>query len=423
MRRYTFPGLGEYQEPAEELMRSKQPVVLYGFNQSGRKVFRVLRKKQIPVVAILDLYQVNILKEYDGVPVISPESFDGYDKDYLYLICSNRYFDEMKENLQRHGCFRILPYYAVYCNETFTYDEMVYDGNTGDGFLPLCQIAQRAGDNRKIRGMGLQDACVIDSIDVVITEKCSLRCKNCCNLMQYFERPRHAEMDKVLMAMERLLASVDYIYEIRLIGGEPFVNREWHHYIRAFLKYENFGCVIVYTNGTVLPDREQTEILRNPRVFTRVSDYGIASQKTDQLIQILREQECFYSVEKVTEWTDCGQIVSGEHSVAELTKQYRECCMSGCLSLKDEKIFLCPFAGNLYALKAIPEEESDYIDLSVPVERETLRKRITDIPEKQFIRACGYCMGRPMGSATIPAAEQCGRPPAYQRKEGAGHEP
>ena len=36
---------------------------------------------------------------------------------------------------------------------------------------------------------------IVKSIDVQITEKCSLKCKDCCNLMQYYERPQDSNLE------------------------------------------------------------------------------------------------------------------------------------------------------------------------------------------------------------------------------------
>ncbi len=407
MKEYRFPNLGEYQKPAEELLGRCRPIVLYGFNEAGKKTYEVLKSRNISVSLILDLFQADKLKEYEGIPVVSPERFTQYNREALYLICSNRYFEEMRDTLYGYGCGNVLPYYAVYCNRRFSYEE----------FRDVYQIAQRADDNRKIAEMSLENSCLIDTIDVVITEKCSLKCRNCSNLMQYFKEPKNAEIDDVLEEVSCLLDSVDYIHEIRILGGEPFANPKWHEYVHPLLKYNNFGCIIIYTNGTILPKPEQMEVFRDKRVFLSISDYGEVSRRKEELVNFMCEKEYFYSIAKVTEWTDCGRIAYCARSDEELEKMYHECCMSGCLSLKDKKIFACPFAGNLLALGAIPEEESEYISISPDMGKDETRRVLKEFQQKKYIRACQYCMGRPIGTKTIPAAEQCSEPLDYQRKD------
>ena len=33
-------------------------------------------------------------------------------------------------------------------------------------------------------------------MDVVITERCSLKCKDCANLMQYYEKPQNSDLER-----------------------------------------------------------------------------------------------------------------------------------------------------------------------------------------------------------------------------------
>lgn len=42
------------------------------------------------------------------------------------------------------------------------------------------------------------------SIDVVITEKCSLKCKDCSNLMQYYEKPEDISYEKIVLDFDKL---------------------------------------------------------------------------------------------------------------------------------------------------------------------------------------------------------------------------
>lgn len=405
-KRYKFPNLGSYQLLAQELIKGGQSVVIYGFNEAGKRAYNILKEKKIRVVAILDLYQSEVLQEHEGINVYSPDDFQDYRDDFIYLVCSNRYFDEMRNILIGKGCKNILPHYAVYCDREFTYDE----------YINVYQIAQRANDNRKIEEKHLQDACIIDTLDVVITEKCSLKCKNCSNLMQYFVNPQNESLCDVTKIFEALLNTVDYIHEIRILGGEPFANVEWHKYVEALLKYDNFGCILVYSNGTILPKEEQLQVFSDERVFLTISDYGEISRKKHEVVETMRASEYFYSIAKVSEWIDCGRIVYRVRTEDELRHMYHECCMSGCLSLKGGKIFACPFAGNLHALGAISDKESDYVDIALSTEQGELKEKIAWIQRKEYIAACQYCPGRPIGVKNIPAAEQCNKPLPYERK-------
>jgi molybdenum cofactor biosynthesis enzyme MoaA len=62
-------------------------------------------------------------------------------------------------------------------------------------------------------------------MDVVISERCSLKCVDCSNLMQFYESPQDISFNEILRDFDALLERVNHIYEIRLIGGELFMNK------------------------------------------------------------------------------------------------------------------------------------------------------------------------------------------------------
>ena len=50
------------------------------------------------------------------------------------------------------------------------------------------------------------------SLDVMITTKCSLKCRNCSNLMQYYTDPKNTSLEKIVTALDVLNKNVDYIF-------------------------------------------------------------------------------------------------------------------------------------------------------------------------------------------------------------------
>lgn len=83
---------------------------------------------------------------------------------------------------------------------------------------------------------------------------------------------------------------------------------------------------------------------------------------------------------------------------------------------KDETIFGCPFAGNAYALRAIPSAVDEYIDLQ-GMDAEKLREAIKSFQKKTYFKICNYCKGRPKNFADIPAAIQAKQVLPYHRYE------
>lgn len=46
----------------------------------------------------------------------------------------------------------------------------------------------------KLKSLEEKDAVILNSIDFIVTERCSLRCRDCSNLMQYYKNPVDEDM-------------------------------------------------------------------------------------------------------------------------------------------------------------------------------------------------------------------------------------
>ena len=103
----------------------------------------------------------------------------------------------------------------------------------------------------------------LNSLDIVLTEKCSLKCKHCSNLMQYYEKPIDNEFDDIILSIENFFGNIDYCYEIRLIGGEPLLFKKIDKVIEKLMIHSNkFGKIIIYTNGTIVPKGDRINALK-----------------------------------------------------------------------------------------------------------------------------------------------------------------
>ena len=106
--------------------------------------------------------------------------------------------------------------------------------------------------------------------------------------MQYYKSPVNADIDLMINSMIKLFDVGATIGELRTIGGEPFVNRDIDKLLR-FLndRQENHGKTIVYTNGTIIPSKSTTELLKNLNAFIDISNYGELSRRYEELVSHL----------------------------------------------------------------------------------------------------------------------------------------
>jgi hypothetical protein len=234
----------------------------------------------------------------------------------------------------------------------------------------------------------------LHSVDLIITERCSLKCKDCSNLMQYYEHPKDVGTAELLNSIDQLFSVVDEVNEVRVIGGEPFMNKDWHIIVKRLLEEPKLHYVVIYTNGTIVPDH--LDALVNDKVMVLVTDYGHRNTKT--LIAELKDHGIPCRIEKVGGWTACGEVKKHNRSRLNNEKVFRECCVHNLTNLSNGKLYRCPFEANAVRLGLIPDEGQ-------PI---TTRDDIKAYIEKQSINACDWCNGRPFGAPEITPAIQKG---------------
>ena len=238
----------------------------------------------------------------------------------------------------------------------------------------------------------------LKSLDLVITERCSLKCKECSNLMQYYTLPKNFNTEQILHSIDILSKNVDEINEVRLIGGEPLINKDWNIITKHLLKFNNIKNVIIYTNGTIVPTQIQLEKIKDYKLMFSISNYEKLSKNINKLKELLHRNNIRCEIKKVTEWTDCGIIKKHNRSSIENNTLFKECCVKNLFTLIEYKLYRCPFSANLNNLKRIKEDRVINI-----------KDKDTILPFLHSIKAplaCDYCNGRLYTSKIIKVAEQ-----------------
>jgi organic radical activating enzyme len=247
------------------------------------------------------------------------------------------------------------------------------------------------------------------SVDIVITEKCSLKCKDCSNLMQFYSSPEDHSYSKVSDGFSELVNSIDSILEVRLIGGEPFMNKEIYEFIDFFMLQEKILKVVVYTNATIkLKDEKLEKYSNNPKLVFSITDYGPLSKATNLVLNVLNNLGIAYRSEPPNNWTDSGRIIEERLDKNSNQEIFEKCCAKNTFTLMSEKLFRCPFAANAEKLNAIPSSETNGIFTnSHPTKMKAF------IENETYIDACAYCNGRSHDMLEIVPAIQAKAPMHY----------
>ena len=171
--------------------------------------------------------------------------------------------------------------------------------------------------------------------------------------MQYYENPIDITYEELCNDLDDLCEIADEINEIRIIGGDPLMNRDFHKIISYAASKNKVNKVVVYTNGTICPSVEKIIAIANPKVFVFITTYGNLSKKTDPLKALLTKFGIPFNCQPAYGWTDCASIEDQRRNENNLSETFKNCCAKHFTTITMGRLFRCPFSANVERLSAI----------------------------------------------------------------------
>jgi len=242
---------------------------------------------------------------------------------------------------------------------------------------------------------------------VTITERCTLKCKECMNLMPYYKNPRHYDWVDIKKAIDRLF-EVTAFDEICMEGGEAFLHPNIADFLEYLIDSPKVKRITPITNGTMLPDERTLNALSHPKVSVRISNYKEHSAKLEELKTLFDQRGVDYFV-MLQRWYKCAGVNFYDRTPEQLQDLYVNCCKSdGTPFLWNGRLYKCQFAASTNQLGVIPNATEGSIDLlSDSLNPEELKEQVDAFFTRENpIDACNYCAGRGYHTELIPIAEQ-----------------
>lgn len=229
----------------------------------------------------------------------------------------------------------------------------------------------------------------VKQVELVLTTKCTLRCKECANLMQYYNRPYDIEVDSVCKAIKNLLNKVDEIDTVVLVGGEPLLYKNLHIVVEELIRERKVKAVDIYTNGSIVPAESVLAILRNSKCKLIISDYGKISGKKHDLVKACKTRKIKYHLKnKDLHWGYVGNMECRNRKERQLKKQFRK-CGNPCRSILNGKLFYCPRASHGDDLGYAVAKKGEYVNLlNAGVSAEEIMRILYS---SHYFTACNYC--------------------------------
>jgi organic radical activating enzyme len=388
-------------------------IVLYGAGTLGQLTQFALAKHDLKADYFCDNDEVKQGKENHGVFVISSNELIKLGRDSHIFVCNN--YPDSIEQLEKLGLKNI--YSCVELLESTDFSLVRLDSSLARLDTQLIKIEREIAIYKTswIKNT-VSSKLDMKYLDVVVTEICSLKCKDCSNLMQYYKKPQHSDLDILLSSLTRIMKCVDHLCEFRVLGGEPLVNKDVYKVIEKLTSFENVDKVIIYTNATIVPKGGDLECLKHEKIIFDISNYGSDSRKHDLLIDTLKANNIAFQTRIVDVWTDSGEIRYREETETELFNKFNNCCVKDNMSLMHGNLYRCPFSANGAVLKAIPHKSSDVVDVADEnICLDELKGHIFDLyNNRKYITPCTYCNGRDLSTPLIKAAIQIKKPLQFE---------
>lgn len=230
----------------------------------------------------------------------------------------------------------------------------------------------------------------LNYIEVPITTKCSLRCKECSNLIQYYRHGSFFDDKEIVNDIYRLCQAAEKVEMLRILGGEPLLHPHLKDIIEGLLKIKKVNNIQIVTNGTMLFKESMIPVLRNRRISVDISNYGNVSRNYKELIRQLKRNGIQFHTHKELVWTEQGDFAYRNRTQVELEHILKTCKMD-CVSILDGNLHLCPRSSNGHDLKIFNADMHDFVDLRTCVTKRELREKLFYLLNRKSIIACNYC--------------------------------
>ncbi len=341
----------------------KKTIVVYGAGKVGRQIGNALKSKEIDDFIYCDAYIEE--DSFIGKKIIRPESVSKFSN---IIIGSSYYIIDIYKKLQKLG---------INNNFIFTANNLFCESKRIDNRHSLVELNINHSYEQAISSLNayLNDGYVIEHLDLIITEICTLNCEACGSLMPLYVKPQNCDEENVIKGLDALLKSNCYIKELCIIGGEPFVNQKLMKQI--LVKYKDnrqIATFMTISNGTLLPTKEVlTAMKSNGKFIVVFSNYGNLSKAQEKAVQLLDE----YGIESAIEtkedivghegriWIDYGKVKHYDFKYDKHQNMFLNCNERlMCTTLLNGKLFLCPRIAHAVNLGLIPSGlQGNYLDL------------------------------------------------------------
>ena len=203
---------------------------------------------------------------------------------------------------------------------------------------------------------------VLPYLEVNVIDICNLNCKGCTHFSNLFSGD--TEMDLVRFTADlHQIAQYLHVLSIRLLGGEPLLNKHLIDYVKIARNELPFTEIHIVSNGLLLLQQSESffAVMREHNVRMDISAYPPTQKIKDKLCAILEKQKISYHISKPV--IQFYRTLNSQGK-SNLEHAHEVCAQSYCAFLRNGKIYPCPFAGMIYKYIECFHMEEFNVDLN-----------------------------------------------------------
>ncbi len=238
-----------------------------------------------------------------------------------------------------------------------------------------------------------------EDITILVTEKCTLKCRDCAPCYPYLKNARHRSFEEVKEDIDLLFSKADYIWDLIFTGGEPFLNKEFGRMLEYVMEHyaSQYHHIQIISNATIIPSDDICETLKSTGGYISISDYTCVNDRLkNKLSRFTEKMDTYgirYEIPQVDSWCDFGFRAKDhpEKSSEELIDMF-DACRSTCRAFHEGKFIFCVPA--MYASRAVYENEPVDTDCCFESgDKNEIMEWNLGYSEKGYLNMCAKCFG------------------------------
>lgn len=240
--------------------------------------------------------------------------------------------------------------------------------------------------------------CISPSLSCVITQKCTLRCKNCGAFVPENASPITFPFERIVDDIRKYCSAFDLVHHIAIQGGEPFLHRHIKEILNGIASIPNLLFVDFVTNGTIVPRSIDLDAIAQIGGGVIISDYGAASKKITQVANCCKKHNIFTDYYRYSgdDWYVCTTpIYANQRDISQNDLIFQTCIANSrvCCQIMNGKLHRCSFSNFTEHLNLTPVFMEDFVNLQKhEISDHELSSQIRFLANRNAaLMVCDYC--------------------------------